>query len=56
MSDQLADCIGCAPNTPGRKDKPHTFLLHEKSPCGACGTVGQRPVSTRDRGATLFRP
>jgi uncharacterized radical SAM superfamily Fe-S cluster-containing enzyme len=50
MSDQLADCIGCAPNTPGRKDKPHTFLLHEKSPCGACGTVVEGRVVLRDGG------
>lgn len=36
------ECTSCAP-TPGRKDKPHTFLLHQLSRCGKC----QAPIEAR---------
>jgi uncharacterized radical SAM superfamily Fe-S cluster-containing enzyme len=42
------DCSGCAPATPGRKDKPHTFLLHEKGACSGCGTITEGRVVIRD--------
>lgn len=42
------DCSACAPSTPARQDKPHTFLLHEKAPCGGCGAAIEGRVVLRD--------
>lgn len=42
------DCSACAPSTPARQDKPHTFLLHEKGPCSGCGASIEGRVVLRD--------
>jgi uncharacterized radical SAM superfamily Fe-S cluster-containing enzyme len=42
------DCSGCAPSTPARKDKPHTFLLHEKGACSGCGAIIEGRVVLRE--------
>ncbi len=41
------DCTSCGP-APIRKDKPHTFLLHERVACPACAKVAEGRVVLRD--------
>ena len=41
------DCTSCGPLT-ARKDRPHTFLLHEASSCGTCGASVEARVVQRD--------
>src|SRR5262245_58600891 len=40
------DCQTCAPAP--RKDKPHTFLLHEMSTCPTCAAPVEARVVSRD--------
>src|SRR5215470_284587 len=42
---RLMECQSCAPAT--RKDKPHTFLMHEMASC-ACGAPVEARVVARD--------
>jgi uncharacterized radical SAM superfamily Fe-S cluster-containing enzyme len=48
------DCSACAP-TPGRKDKPHTFLLHERGSCGGCGDPVEGRVVLRDGAVVMLK-
>jgi hypothetical protein len=48
------DCSGCAPPIPGRKDKPHTFLLHEPGACSGCGASVEGRVVLRDGGVVML--
>ncbi|QRN92955.1 radical SAM protein [Archangium violaceum] len=42
------DCTTCGPTPTPRKDRPHTFLLHEMSRCPTCRTEVEGRVVLRD--------
>ncbi len=42
------ECQSC--DTPVRKDKPHTFFSHERTPCPGCGESIEGRVVLRDAG------
>jgi 7,8-dihydro-6-hydroxymethylpterin dimethyltransferase len=41
------DCTTCAPS-PGRRDRPHTFLAHQRGRCGSCEADIEGRVVIRD--------
>ncbi len=48
------DCQACAPSEL-RKDKPHTFLLHEPTTCGTCGVGLEGRVVLRGADAVMLK-
>jgi hypothetical protein len=42
------ECSSCVDTVTPRKDRPHTFLLHEPSTCGKCGGGVEARVVLRE--------
>ncbi len=51
------ECTSCgsSPNTPTRKDRPHTFLMHQMSSCGKCQQPIEARLVSRDNEAVLLK-